>query len=117
MHQYEACKQTQQSQKKKKKCLLCEKLCINMGDHVSSVHNSDKDDDRYENLVKSAPVIPSGFARSQGIHKVMLGGKELEESQCQNNSEVEKQQQALDKLKKLRDEMSDLSKKRKKGRS
>ena len=95
----------------RKKCLLCEKLCINMGDHVSSVHSIDKHDDRYENLVKSAPVIPSCFTRSQGRHKVMLDGMELQEAQNQNNSEVKKQQQTLEKLKKLRDEMSDLSKK------
>ena len=98
------------SRHNRKKCIVCGRLCINMGDHVHSVHKIDSDD-QYQYLVKSAPVVPACFIRNDGRKRVMLEGEELSEAHLKNDSEVQKQQEALEKLKKLRGEITELSNK------
>ena len=93
----------------RKKCLLCSKPCINMGEHVSSVHKIARNSEEYKKLVKSAPVIPPCYLKKAGGKVEILEGQELEEAKKINESEIAVQSSTLDKLKTLRGQMEQIS--------
>ena len=94
-----------------KKCLICSNLYKNMGEHISSVHKINPGHEQYDNLVKTAPVVPPCYIRHERGKAVMLEGEDLEIAMKSNEEEVGQQESALEELKSLRAEMAQLSSK------
>ena len=89
-----------------KRCSICSNLYKNIREHISSLHKIYPGHEQYDNLVKTAPVVPPYYIRHERGKAVMLEGEDLEIATKSNEEDVGQQESALEELKSLRAEMA-----------
>ena len=98
-----------------KLCCLCKELKKNMVDHLQKKHKLNKSTPEYKDALTDSNVIPSCYLSSKdGIVK-MLDGVRLVEAKRKYESIVSSQQEAQDKIKKLRIEIKETKEQIKEG--
>lgn len=91
-----------------KECSVCGKLVINLSDHLGKIHLLAKDSETYKTKYALSELVPKCFTKIINGESVRLTGDELLEAQKNFNQTYESQTNALEQLKKVKDEMADL---------
>ena len=92
-----------------KLCKLCNKLYMNMSDHLKTSHNMTLNSPNYENLVKTCKVVPKCYTKKVGGRATALTDKSLVEAMTENEAKIKNQQHILESLSALRKEMKETS--------
>lgn len=91
-----------------KQCPLCTKLLLNMGDHLSNVHNLIRSSSQYKSYLSDALVVPKCYTKIINGETVKLSGDELMEAEIAYDSQIKNQAENLSSLAQLKSEMATL---------
>ena len=72
---------------------------------MKKVHKINNDDPNYDSYVRDPPVIPKCYTKKVDGKTVLLSDEELSIAKEAHGQEIEKQQEVLTKLKKLRNDI------------
>ena len=64
-----------------KRCVLCEKLFVNIYDHLRNIHKLKREDPRYTDYISKCEVIPKVLTKIANGSVQELKGEELQEAQ------------------------------------
>lgn len=87
-------------------CPLCDKLFKNLGQHLLSFH--DVANDTYNEIMKTATVMPSCFTKKLNGKNIPLSGNELKAAEEQFGPQIRKQTETLEGLKTSRIKIAEL---------
>jgi hypothetical protein len=92
-----------------KECILCDKLCMNISDHINGVHDIKRLNPLFQKYVCDSKVVPKVYTKLVDKKVVLLEGSELEQAQDIYGKKVYDQKHTLHGLTKLRKEMIEIS--------
>ena len=87
--------------KNPKACILCEKLIVNMSDHITQHHQIDKSDPQYTHYIKDCEVVPLVLTKKVNGVTTKLTGSELDEAHNNFKIRIEEQKSKLLELKQV----------------
>ena len=93
-----------------KLCPFCNKLYMNLSDHIPSAHKLKRDTVEYERCIRDAIVIPLCYTKLENGIRVKLCGDELKDAQALHEENIVSQTETLKDLKTLRREIDYLQK-------
>lgn len=85
-----------------KRCIICQKLVLNISEHVSQVHKISRDNSRYEYYVKETSVVPKVFTKIVDKQVQELTGSDLDEAEKLHSETFQQQTELYENLKEKR---------------
>lgn len=86
-------------------CPLCNRLFLNLTDHLQHIHKLSKTTEEYEKYLKNSEVVPRCYTKLVSGVATKLTGEDLENAKDLYEEEMETQKETLDKLKNVRNEI------------
>ena len=81
-----------------KVCPLCNRLFLNLTDHLQHIHKLQKNSTEYETFLKSSEVIPRCYTKIVSGVAIRLSGKQLEEAKARREEEIEVEREINEEL-------------------
>lgn len=90
-----------------KQCKVCDKLVMNLSDHLVKVHKLDRLSPGFKETIRDSPTVPKCYTKIVHGHTVKLAGEELKEAKRAYDGTVDLQSSDLERLKHLKEKMAE----------
>ena len=88
-----------------KVCPSCEKLYLNLCDHLQNFHKLNRNDPEYKKFVNTCEVVPRVYTKMKAGMAIKLTGKDLNEAKEKHEENIKTQEARLYELKRLKTEL------------
>lgn len=93
-----------------RQCPVCDKLLLNIGDHLNKVHHMPRSSEVYKSSLSDATVVPKCYIKVVKGETLKLEGDELRNAEASFGIKIDDQSRSLTTLKDLKSQMATIRK-------